>query len=390
MASVEVARHFGRPKLSCRILFKSWFQTEESQCGHDRQQADCNVIGSATPEDQPSPSAEMTSPVRSLEEAPGISEDVMGGEGVQMATPGLRQVPDSGTSCGPHRRGWGHNMVFTQCGHDRQQTHRNVMGSATSEDQPSPSAEMTCPMRSLEEAPGISEDVMGSEGVQMATPGLRQVPDSGTCCGPHRRGYNMIFSQPPGVSSALCISNLGEFAPVNIADTNTIDDGDVSSSHPGILDLMNLLLGFGVQSKPVPYKPRRDRHVCTGEVFCKNLFLKDRRGHFYLVICDEQNDLDLKRLRLKLKAYRNFSFGSQDEMAAILHVSAGGLTPFALMHGSARDVRVVMTKDLTTDKEALLNFHPLDANLTLPVRLTHLIKFLDHFRFQLDIVDMSC
>ncbi|XP_067656032.1 uncharacterized protein [Haliotis asinina] len=301
MASVEVARHFGRPRLSCGVLSKSWFQTMEPQCGHGRQQARRNVIGSVTPEDQ---------------------------------------------------------LIS--------------------------SVEMTCPVRGLQEAPGISEVVMEGEGVQMATPCLQPVTDTSPCCGPHKQGYNMISTQPPGISSALCAPRVDQCASVNGGD------GDLSPSHPCVRELLSLLEEFGVQSKPVPYKPRKDRHLCTGEVFCKNLFLKDRRGNFYMVICDEQNDLDLKSLRRKLKAYRNFSFGSQDEMAAIFHVSPGGLTPFALMHGSAQDVRVVMTKDLTIEKDVLLNFHPLDANLTLPVRLTHLIKFLNHFRVQLEIVDMSC
>ncbi|XP_046332528.1 uncharacterized protein LOC124115545 [Haliotis rufescens] len=306
MASMDVARQFSRPKLSCRRLFKSWFQTETSQTGHDQQYAHPNEVrkmGSATPED-----GLILSVSRSFDEAPAISEGVMRGEGVQMATPSLPR----------HRRG------------------------------------------------------------------------SSPCCGRHKGRYNMIGTQPPGGSSALCkhTANLGDFAFVNIADKDTVYDDTVSPQC--IMDLMSLLVGFGVTSQPVPYAPRAHRHDCAGEVFCKNLFLKDRRGQYYLVICDENHDIDLKRLRCKLKAHRNFSFGTKDEMAAIFHVSLGGLTPFALMHRTACDVRVVMTIDLATNKEALLNFHPLDANLTLPVRLAQLIQFLEHFRFNLEFVDMSC
>ena len=58
--------------------------------------------------------------------------------------------------------------------------------------------------------------------------------------------------------------------------------------------------------------------------FCKNLFLKDRRGQYYLVIIHEDERVDLKALKNQLKAHRNLSFATPTDLKDLLGVRPGG------------------------------------------------------------------
>lgn len=134
------------------------------------------------------------------------------------------------------------------------------------------------------------------------------------------------------------------------------------------------------------YKPRPKRLKVDKNIFyCKNLFLKDRKGQFFLVICHEDYETDLKKLRKSLNAYRNFNFGTADDMKSLLDTEPGGVTPLALMNSSAADVRMVIHESLT-DEEAFLMFHPMDSDLATKLTLPSLLKFLRHFHHNVTFV----
>lgn len=134
------------------------------------------------------------------------------------------------------------------------------------------------------------------------------------------------------------------------------------------------------------YKPKEERlHAAKNIFYCKNLFLKDRKGQFYLVICHEDLNIDLKVLRKHLDAYRNFNFGNANDMAEILGVEPGGVTPLALMLPSAVNVKMVIHKSLLID-DSMWMFHPLDSNLATKLSPECLLRFLKHFNHPVKIV----
>src|ERR1051326_156099 len=76
---------------------------------------------------------------------------------------------------------------------------------------------------------------------------------------------------------------------------------------------------------------------------CKSLFLKDKKGGLWLAVMLEERRTDLNRLAARLGAPR-FSFGNAETLHAVLGVTPGSVTPFALANDRAQRVKVVLDK----------------------------------------------
>ena len=150
---------------------------------------------------------------------------------------------------------------------------------------------------------------------------------------------------------------------------------DQRGAGPDILSLVFQQLGIAMET--FPYQDLPDRTGMRG-TFCKNLFLKDRKGQFYLVICPEGTDVNLKWLKVQLNAHRNFSFGSPEDLRAMLGVSPGGVTPLGLIFDVPPSIRIVIDHSLTVEPDLLLNFHPLAADKTMLLTFENLDKFIKH------------
>jgi len=105
----------------------------------------------------------------------------------------------------------------------------------------------------------------------------------------------------------------------------------------------------------------------------KNLFLKDKRGEFYLVVAPEDAAIALKSLHQRLGAGR-FSFGSAEAMRELLGVEPGSVTPFAAVNDTEGRVKVVLDAALLAHE--VLNFHPLVNTMTTSISREGLLKFL--------------
>ena len=68
---------------------------------------------------------------------------------------------------------------------------------------------------------------------------------------------------------------------------------------------------------------------------CKNLFLKDRKDRYWLVVTSEDRKVDLKALD-KLLGTR-LSFASAERLWQVLGIRPGAVTPFALVNDRAGD-----------------------------------------------------
>ena len=135
------------------------------------------------------------------------------------------------------------------------------------------------------------------------------------------------------------------------------------------------------------YKPKEERQCVDPNIFyCKNLFLKDRKGQYYLVICHEDSNVDLKYLRKALKAYRNFNFVSGEEMKLILGTDPGGVTPLSLMFANSIDVSMVISRTLCKEGASLM-FHPLDSNLATKISTSSLLRYLKYVGHTITFVD---
>ncbi len=106
----------------------------------------------------------------------------------------------------------------------------------------------------------------------------------------------------------------------------------------------------------------------------KNLFLRDKRGTFFLVVALEDAAIVLKDLHRRLGATGRFSFGSAEAMGELLGVVPGSVTPFAAINDTAGQVTVVLDRAMLDHD--VLNFHPLVNTMTTSISKPDLIKFL--------------
>jgi len=111
---------------------------------------------------------------------------------------------------------------------------------------------------------------------------------------------------------------------------------------------------------------------------CKSLFLKDKKGGFWLAVMLEERRIDLKKLAARLAAPR-FSFGGTTDLYRVLGVRPGSVTPFALVNDRERLVTPVL--DAAMLEHDPLNYHPLENDRTTaisPADLLHLIAASGH------------
>ena len=145
-------------------------------------------------------------------------------------------------------------------------------------------------------------------------------------------------------------------------------------------DLFAFLDRLGIQHATVRHPPLftvEESRSLRGQIaggHTKNLFLKDKRGAFYLVTTLEDAEIELKSLHRRLGASGRFSFGSAEQMMELLGVEPGSVTPFGALNDAQGRVTVVL--DAAMMAHATLNFHPLANTMTTSIDRDDLVRFL--------------
>ena len=106
----------------------------------------------------------------------------------------------------------------------------------------------------------------------------------------------------------------------------------------------------------------------------KNLFLRDKKSALYLVVAEEEADIELKGLHRLLGASGRFSFGSADLLREVLGVAPGAVTPFGAINDGEGRVSVVLDEAMMAHER--LNFHPLVNTRTTGLKSGDLVLFL--------------
>ncbi|WP_339830709.1 prolyl-tRNA synthetase associated domain-containing protein [uncultured Parvibaculum sp.] len=123
--------------------------------------------------------------------------------------------------------------------------------------------------------------------------------------------------------------------------------------------------------------------------FCKNLFLKDRKGRLWLIVTLEERELKLNSLSKPLGSAR-LSFASADLMDEVLGVRPGSVTPFALVNDRQEQVTVVLDAPMLDHER--LNYHPLENTATTALSRADFMAFLEitgHRPVILDLVEAA-
>lgn len=122
------------------------------------------------------------------------------------------------------------------------------------------------------------------------------------------------------------------------------------------------------------------RHALpAGGGHSKNLFVRDKKKNYALVVAEETRPIDLKALAPAIGLSR-ISFASAERLRSYLGVEPGSVTPFALLHAHrapAPDqppIRVILDAAFMAHSE--IYFHPLHNAATTSISPDGLTRFI--------------
>ncbi len=105
----------------------------------------------------------------------------------------------------------------------------------------------------------------------------------------------------------------------------------------------------------------------------KNLFLRDKKKNNFLIVAEQDSQIDLKFLHEKIGSNR-LSFGSSDRLMEFLGVRPGAVSPLALINDISNSVKLFF--DSSLDSQETLHFHPLINDITIGIKLSEFYRFL--------------
>jgi Ala-tRNA(Pro) deacylase len=109
-------------------------------------------------------------------------------------------------------------------------------------------------------------------------------------------------------------------------------------------------------------------------VSTKNLFLRDKKRRFYLVMTACEKKLDLKKLGQALNASK-LHFGSEDSLMELLRLTPGSVTVLGLINDLNHQVELWIDNSIWGDMYFLC--HPLVNTATLVLSQADLVRFFE-------------
>ena len=119
----------------------------------------------------------------------------------------------------------------------------------------------------------------------------------------------------------------------------------------------------------------------------KNLFLKDKKGNFFLIVAEGAANIALNKVHGLIGASGRVSFGKPEALMELLGVMPGSVTAFAPMNDTENKVKVIIDEPLL--RYDLINCHPLTNEATTTISREDLLRFLVHVNHEPQIVQVS-
>jgi len=117
----------------------------------------------------------------------------------------------------------------------------------------------------------------------------------------------------------------------------------------------------------------------------KNLYLRDRKKKNFLLVVEEDRQIDLKTLDKKIGCER-LSFGSAERLFEMLGVRPGAVSPLTLINDPNQKVQLLMDAALRTNE--VVYVHPLVNDMTLGIQGSHLQRFFAYTDHQVKWLDL--
>ena len=104
----------------------------------------------------------------------------------------------------------------------------------------------------------------------------------------------------------------------------------------------------------------------------KNLFLRDKKKNNILLVAHQDTIIDLKLLAKNINMDR-LSFGSPERLMENLGVLPGAVSPFSMINGVKKDVKLFLDNKLKSFKKIFA--HPLENDQTVEIPIEQLEIF---------------
>ena len=117
---------------------------------------------------------------------------------------------------------------------------------------------------------------------------------------------------------------------------------------------------------------------------CKNLFLKDNKNNYYLVVMLDNKRCDLKQLSIDLNV-KKLSFASVESLNELLNLEKGSVTPLGIINDTNNLVKVVIDRDLVSKK---LLVHPNRNDRTINIDYFDLIRVIGYTEHEYVLLDI--
>ncbi len=119
----------------------------------------------------------------------------------------------------------------------------------------------------------------------------------------------------------------------------------------------------------------------------KNLFVKDKKNNFFLLVLESCAEIDLNRLHRVIGAKSRLSFGKPERLMEYLGVKPGSVTAFSVVNDVNNNVKLIIDKSLFAHDK--INCHPLTNEMTTTISKSDLIRFLSSVNHEPEIIAIS-
>ncbi|MGI6075534.1 MAG: prolyl-tRNA synthetase associated domain-containing protein [Pyramidobacter sp.] len=115
-------------------------------------------------------------------------------------------------------------------------------------------------------------------------------------------------------------------------------------------------------------------HLPHVNAIAKNLFVRDdKKRQYCLITVKEEKRVDLKEFRNRFNT-RRLTFASEEDLAAILGLSRGAVTPFGILNDTACRVIVYFDEDF---RGKLMGIHPNENTATVYIKTEDVARLIE-------------
>ena len=119
----------------------------------------------------------------------------------------------------------------------------------------------------------------------------------------------------------------------------------------------------------------------------KNLFIKDKKGRYFLLTVGQDTEIDLKRIHTRIGAQGRVSFGRPEALMDLLGVVPGAVTAFGIINDVANQVTLIFDEALM--RHEVINCHPLRNDATTSIGRDDLKRFVEATGHEFAVLNLS-